>query len=108
MENQKKNQSKKPQAKRPLSDRNRREMVPNLPETHKLLTAVQFGDRAAFLVRKRMSLDDTGPLPASKALGLLDQYSTAVRNYIEAVDALCLAAALDLPKSVKKRKDLGK
>lgn len=86
---------KREQANRPMFDRNKRVVVPNLPETHKLLTVVQFGDRAALLVRKRMSLSETGQLPASKALGLLEQYNTAIENYTAAVDAMCAVVKLD-------------
>lgn len=78
-----------------MSDRNKRELVPNLSETHKFLTVVQFGDRAALLVRKRMSMTETGSLPASKALGLLEQYNTAMENYTAAVDAMCAVVDLD-------------
>jgi len=84
-----------------FADRNKRELTPNLAETHKLLTAVQFGDRAALLVRKRMSLTDSGPLPATKALGLLEQYDTAINNYVAAVDALCKSVGIDRVKQSK-------
>lgn len=80
-------------------ERNKREIAPHLSETHKLLTAVQFGDRAALSIRKKMTLDETGPLPASKALGLLEQYNTAAKNYKTAVEALCKAANLPFNSS---------
>lgn len=84
-----------------MSDRNKRELIPNLSETHKFLTVVQFGDRAALLVRKRMSMTETGSLPASKALGLLEQYNTAMENYTAAVDAMC--AVVDLDRAGNKK-----
>ncbi|MDA8417148.1 MAG: hypothetical protein M0Z78_08870 [Betaproteobacteria bacterium] len=91
-----------------FADRNKRELTPNLAETHKLLTAVQFGDRAALLVRKRMSLTDSGPLPATKALGLLEQYDTAINNYVSAVDALCRSVGIDRVKQSKPTTGKGK
>lgn len=75
-------------------DRNKREIAPHLSETHKLLTAVQFGDRASLLVRKRMSMNENGALPASKALQLLEQYENATRNYMQAVDVMCATVGL--------------
>jgi len=73
------------------TDRNKREVIPNLSETHRILTAVQFGDRASLLIRKRMSMSEGGQLPASKALGLLEQYEQATKVYLAAVDAMCKA-----------------
>lgn len=96
---------KKEQTKRSVHDRNKRVLVPNLSETHKLLTVVQFGDRASLLVRKRMSLAESGQLPASKALGLLEQYETAIKNYTAAVDAMCAVVNLDR-LGTKKSTDL--
>lgn len=88
-----------------FSDRNKRELTPNLSETHKLLTAVQFGDRAALLVRKRMSLNESGQLPASRALSLLEQYDTAISNYVTAVNTLCKAVGIDsMSKQVGRKK----
>lgn len=87
-------------APRFATDRNKREVIPNLSETHRILTAVQFGDRASLLIRKRMSMSEGGQLPASKALGLLEQYEQATKVYLAAVDAMCKAVNIG-PKPKK-------
>lgn len=85
-------------------DRNRRELAPHLTETHKLITAVQYGDRAALSIRKRMSLDEEGPMPASRALGLLEQYNAAACAYKTAVEVLCKAANIPYPPDKKTKR----
>jgi hypothetical protein len=80
------------------SGRNRRELTPNLSETHRLLTTVQFADRAALLIRKRMRMTEDGPMPASKAMALLGRYDQAIAEYAAAVDAMCAAVGISRAK----------